>query len=115
MKILQCERKIKTTLIIFTSLIFTIIYWICPRSMNFNLKHNLPQVYKDRQKHVQDQCEEHHNKIADKYKEFSPSSSFENIVSKAKVLYNQNNIPFLYCQIPKVASTSWTQIFVNVW
>ena len=115
MKILKCDRKIQIILFIFTFLILTIVYWLSPTSMKFNNKQNLPQVYEDRQKHLHDKCEENHNKIVNKYKEFSPNSNFKNIVSKAKVLHNENDIPFLFCQIPKVASTSWTQIFVNVW
>ena len=72
-------------------------------------------MYKDRQKHLEEKCEEYHNKIKSKYKKFSPAQTFKNVVSKAKVLHSKNNIPFLFCQIPKVASTSWTQIFVNAW
>ena len=79
-----------------------------------DLKLEIPKVYKDRQKHVQDMCDKYHDKIVANLKLYS-HQSFEKVVTKAEVLYSTNNVPFLWCRIPKVASQSWTDLFVQTW
>ena len=82
---------------------------------NVSIKQEIPEIYKKRQKHIKDKCEEHHDEIVANYKSYSPLQSFENVVTKADVLYNTNNVPFLWCKIPKVASQSWSDLFVHTW
>ena len=84
-----------------------------------NMKQELPKLHMDRQKLVQDKCEEYHDEIVASYKQYLPSENYKNVVtkllSKAKILHSTNDIPFLWCRIPKVASQSWGDLFMNVW
>ena len=67
-----------------------------------------------RNEHMQSKCEEYQDTLEERYKEFSPKRTFKNVVSEAVVL-RSTNAPFLWCRIPKVASQSWSDLFVSVW
>ena len=82
---------------------------------NLLINQEIPEIYKKRQKHVQDMCEEYHDQLVANYKLYSPLQSFESVVAKAEVLHSTNKVPFLWCKIPKVASQSWNDLFVHTW
>ena len=75
---------------------------------------NGQNLFQFRNNHIKSKCEEYQNELEAKYKEFSPKQTYENIVREAVVLYNSKS-PFLWCRIPKVASQSWSDLFVRIW
>ena len=72
------------------------------------------KLFQYRKGHMKSKCEEYENELEAKYQEFSPKQTYENIVREAVVLYNSKS-PFLWCRIPKVASQSWSDLFVSIW
>ena len=69
---------------------------------------------KDRKKHLEKNCEQYHDNLEHKYKEFKPQETFYSIVRTAVLLHNPE-IPFLWCMINKAASQSWTDLFISAW
>ena len=76
---------------------------------------DLPQLYKDRQKHIADTCEKYHDRLEEDYKKFQPSKDYHTVVTKVDVLYSHNKNPFLWCRVPKASSQSWNDLFISVW
>merc|ERR1711971_1344413 len=58
-------------------LIFVTIYDVLtpPKQSAQSINNDLPQVYKDRQSHIQSVCEEHHDRFVNDYKRFQPRLS----------------------------------------
>ena len=72
------------------------------------------KLFQYRKGHMKSKCEKYEDELEAKYKEFSPKQTYENIVREAVILYNPKS-PFLWCRIPKVASQSWSDLFVSIW
>ena len=86
-----------------------------PIDKSESINSDLPQLYKDRRKHVADVCDKHHDRLEADYKRFQPSKNFQNVVSKVDVFHSRNKNPFLWCRVPKASSQSWNDLFISVW
>ena len=86
-----------------------------PQMKPESINSDLPQLYKDRRKHVADVCEEHHSRLEADYKKFQSSKNFQNVISKVDVLHSRNKVPFLWCRVPKASSQSWNDLFISNW
>merc|ERR1712130_359326 len=73
------------------------------------------ETYEGRRTHLQKMCQLHHEKLEEDYALYQPEESFQSIITKVDLLYSKNNIPFLWCRVPKAASQSWTDLFVDQW
>ena len=107
-------------------LIFVTIYdmFVPPKQSAQSLNHDqsaqsinndLPQVYKDRQSHIESVCEEHHDRLERDYKRFHPRMSFHSVISKVDLFRSKTNNPFLWCRVPKASSQSWNDLFMSIW
>ena len=105
-------------------LIFVTIYdvFVSPKqsaqSLNQSaqsINNDLPQVYKDRQSHIESVCEEHHDRLERDYKRFQPRMSFQSVISKVDLFRSRTNNPFLWCRVPKASSQSWNDLFMSIW
>ena len=86
-----------------------------PQMKPESINSDLPQLYKDRRKHVADVCEEYHSRLEADYKKFQSSKNFQNVISKVDVLHSRNKVPFLWCRVPKASSQSWNDLFISNW
>ena len=80
-----------------------------------SVNNDLPQVYKDRQSHIESVCEEHHDRLEKDYKRFQPRMSFHSVISKVDLFRSRTNNPFLWCRVPKASSQSWNDLFMSIW
>ena len=98
-------------------LIFVTIYDVFapPKQSAQSLIHDLPQVYKDRQNHIESVCEKHHDRLERDYKRFHPRMSFHSVISKVDLFRSRTNNPFLWCRVPKASSQSWNDLFMSIW
>ena len=65
----------------------------------------LPKIYRERKFMLKKNCMKYQNK-----------TGIGNFKRNANaILYSGNKIPFLWCEVPKVGSTSWVKLFINAW
>ena len=95
----------------------TIIYDVLtpPKQSTQSINNDLPQVYKDRQSHIQSVCEEHHDRLVMDYKRFKPRLSFQSVITKVDLFKSKTTSPFLWCRVNKASSTSWNDLFMSIW
>ena len=86
-----------------------------PKQSAQSINNNLPQVYKDRQSHIESVCEEYHDRLEKDYKRFQPRMSFHSVISKVDLFRSRTNNPFLWCRVPKASSQSWNDLFMSIW
>ena len=98
-------------------LIFVTIYDVLtpPKQSAQSINNDLPQVYKDRQSHIQSVCEEHHDRFVNDYKRFQPRLSFHSVITKVDLFKSRTSSPFLWCRVPKASSQSWNDLFMSIW
>jgi len=98
-------------------LIFVTIYDVLtpPKQSAQSINNDLPQVYKDRQSHIQSVCEEHHDRFVNDYKRFQPRLSFHSVITKVDLFKSRTSSPFLWCRVPKASSQSWNDLFMGIW
>ena len=103
-------------------LILVTIYVICIYDVFFpqkqsaqSINNDLPQVYKDRQSHIESVCEEHHDRLERDYRRFQPRMTFHSVISKVGLFRSKTNNPFLWCKVPKASSRSWNNLFMSIW
>ena len=98
-------------------LIFVTIYDVLspPKQSAQSINNDLPQVYKDRQSHIQSVCEEHHDRLVNDYKRFQPRLSFHSVITKVDLFKSRTSSPFLWCRVPKASSQSWNDLFMSIW
>ena len=98
-------------------LIFVTIYDVLtPQKQSAqSIDNDLPQVYKDRQSHIQSVCEEHHDRLVNDYKRFQPRLSFHSVITKVDLFKSRTSSPFLWCRVPKASSQSWNDLFMSIW
>ena len=98
-------------------LIFVTIYDVFtpPKQSAQSINNDLPQVYKDRQSHIQSVCEEHHDRLVMDYKRFQPRLSFHSVITKVDLFKSRTSSPFLWCRVPKASSQSWNDLFMSIW
>ena len=80
-----------------------------------SINDDLPQLYQERRKHVENICSAYHEELERDYKRFQPLKTWKSVVTKADVFHSRNKIPFLWCRVPKASSQSWNDLFVHVW
>ena len=86
-----------------------------PKQSAQSINNDLPQVYKDRQSHIQSVCEEHHDRFVMDYKRFQPRMSFHSVITKVDLFKSRTSSPFLWCRVPKASSQSWNDLFMSIW
>ena len=86
-----------------------------PKQSALSINNDLPQVYKDRQSHIQSVCEEHHDRFVKDYKRFQPKLSFHSVITTVDLFKSRTSSPFLWCRVPKASSQSWNDLFMSIW
>ena len=98
-------------------LIVVTIYHVIspPEQSDGNINRDLPQLYKERQSHIENICEKYHDRLEKDYKRFQPSLSYHNVISKVDLFRSRTKNPFLWCRVPKASSQSWNDLFMSIW
>ena len=111
------KRPSQLLAIIAIILVFVTIYdvYSSPKHSVQSINDDLPQVYKDRQSHIESVCEEHHDRLERDYKRFQPRMSYHSVISKVDLFRSRTNNPFLWCRVPKASSQSWNDLFMSIW
>ena len=114
------SQFLATVAIILILVTIHVTYYIRAQSTNNDqsaqsINDDLPQIYKDRQSHIEGVCEEHHDRLEKDYKRFQPRMSFHSVISKVDLLRSRTNNPFLWCRVPKASSESWNDLFMSIW
>ena len=114
------SQLLATVILILILVTIHVTYNICAQSINNDqsapsINDDLPQIYKDRQSHIESVCEEHHYRLEKDYERFQPGMSFHSLISKVDLLKSRTNIPFLWCRVPKASSQSWNDLFMSIW
>ena len=79
------------------------------------INRDLPQLYKERQSHIENICEKYHDRLEKDYKRFQPRLSYHNVISKVDLFRSRTKKPFLWCRVPKASSQSWNDLFMSIW
>jgi len=82
-----------------------------------NTENNTEELaeYEQRGEHVTAACKEYHSELAARYKAVWPKESYITVVDKADVFIKKENAGFLWCRVPKAASSSFTSVLINEW
>lgn len=97
------------------------VYFFCQNdTLEYELRksseenNTLPLVYKERKNILKRTCNKYRHRIEIEYRRLSRLTKRTRRVSES-MRYSKNNVPFIWCLVPKVGSTSWVKLFLQVW